>query len=140
MCIINKVIFMKKILSAAIILLSLFLLSSCSGPSAVILDNSENSRFIDFYTEENYVYIECELNIYAEKDTKVRITAKDDDDVKTGLLSSPVLVGINKDNNSESFSLKAGENKVSVLFKGEYNGVFQISQREIPRFIIIEKD
>lgn len=106
--------------------------------ATVILDNSDKSYFVDFYTEGDEVYIECVLNIYANEDTEVTITATDTDDVKIGLLESPVLEGINKDNNKKSFDLKAGENEVTVLFNGNYAGVYQITEREIPRFIEIK--
>ena len=103
----------------------------------VILDNSDKSYFVDFYTEGDEVYIECILNIYANKDTTVSITSTDTDDVKIGLLDSPILEGINKADGKKKFDLKAGENEVAVLFKGGYAGVYQISAREIPRFIEI---
>lgn len=106
--------------------------------ATVILDNSDKSYFVDFYTEGNEVYIECVLNIYANEDTEVTITATDTDDVKIGLLESPVLEGINKADNKKSFDLKAGENEVTVLFNGNYAGVYQITAREIPRFIEIK--
>lgn len=130
---------MKKLLSVLLII-SVFLLSAgCAAKTDIILDNSPNSRFIDFYTDENYVYIECELNIYAEEDSKVRISASDFDNVETGLLKKEKLVGVDK-SGGEVFSLKRGENKVQVLFRGDYAGVYMISQREIPRFIKIEKE
>lgn len=106
--------------------------------ATVILDNSDKSYFVDFYTEGDEVYIECVLNIYANEDTEVTITATDTDNVKIGLLESPVLEGINKDNNKKSFDLKAGENEVTVLFNGDYAGIYQITAREIPRFIEID--
>lgn len=106
--------------------------------ATVILDNSDKSYFVDFYTEGDEVYIECVLNIYANEDTEVTITATDTDNVKIGLLESPILEGINKDNNKKSFDLKAGENEVTVLFNGDYAGIYQITAREIPRFIEID--
>lgn len=105
--------------------------------ATVILDNSDKSYFVDFYTEGDEVYIECVLNIYANEDTEVTITATDTDNVKIGLLESPVLEGINKADNKKSFDLKAGENQVTVLFNGDYAGIYQITAREIPRFIEI---
>lgn len=106
--------------------------------ATVILDNSDKSYFVDFYTEGDEVYIECVLNIYANEDTEVTITATDTDNVKIGLLESPVLEGINKADNKKSFDLKAGENEVTVLFNGDYAGIYQITAREIPRFIEID--
>lgn len=105
--------------------------------TTVILDNSDKSYFVDFYTEGDEVYIECVLNIYANEDTTVSITATDTDDVKIGLLNSPILEGINKADGKKNFDLKAGENEVTVLFNGDYAGIYQISAREIPRFIEI---
>lgn len=130
--------FMKKLVTVIIILV-LISFSACSGQPKIILDNSSNSRFIDFYTEKDSVYFECELNVYAEKECEVKISAIDNDNVETGLLKSNTLVGINKENGDDVFALQSGENNVTVLFKGEYSGIYQISAREIPRFITIEK-
>ena len=129
---------MKKFLSVLLTALLLLLTAGCGEKTDIILDNSENSRFIDFYTDENCVYIECELNIYAEEASEVRISAADFDDVETGLLKNEKLVGVDK-TGKETFSLKKGENRVSVLFRGDYAGVYMIAEREIPRFIKIEK-
>lgn len=133
------VIIMKKFLSFAMVLSVLFTLSACGKKTNVILDNSEKSRFIDFYTESNYAYIECELNIYAEKPVEVKISATDFDNVETGLLKNQNLIGIDKTDSDEIFSLEAGENTVNVLFRGDYAGAFMIAERRIPRFIIIEQ-
>ena len=132
--------FMKKLLFIILLIILTLGLCSCGASPEVVLDNSENSRFIDFYTEDGYVYIECELNIYAEADAKVRITATDIEDRQSGLLKSDALTGIDKTDGDELFSLKKGEQKVTVLFRGEYGGVFLLTQREIPRFINIETE
>lgn len=106
--------------------------------AVVILDNSDKSSFVDFYTEDDKVYIECILNIYANEETEVTITATDTDNVKMGLLESPELVGVDKGDKDRTFNLKGGENEVTVLFEGDYAGIYQISAREIPRFIEIK--
>lgn len=106
--------------------------------AVVILDNSDKSSFVDFYTEGDKVYIECVLNIYANEKTTVTITATDTDNVKMGLLQSPVLSGIDKTDGDRTFELKGGENEVAVLFEGDYAGIYQIAAREIPRFIEIK--
>ena len=131
---------MKKIILFLITAVLVFGISACGVQPKVILDNSDNSRFIDFYTEDGYVYIECELNVYSDSDTEARINATDIDDVKSGLLKNENLTGIDKADGDETFTLKKGEQKVTVLFRCEYGGVFLISEREIPRFISIEKE
>lgn len=121
-----------------LLILAIIGLCSCGNKkSTVILDNSEKSYFVDFYTEGDSVYIECVLNIYSGSDTEATIGAVDTDNVKSGLLKSPALTGIDKSDMDETFSLLAGENEVTVLFKGEYAGIFNIDKREIPRFIDI---
>lgn len=130
----------KKILKIAIIIAAIALVGVLFGSfdknnATVILDNSDKSYFVDFYTEGDKVYIECVLNIYANKDTEVSISATDTDNVKIGLLDSPTLTGIDKSDNNTKFDLKAGENEVAVLFEGDYAGIYQIYEREIPRFI-----
>lgn len=135
---------MKKILKIIIPVLIVIILivtgifAFNKNDATVILDNSDKSYFIDFYTEDDKVYIECVLNIYANEDTSVSITATDTDNVKMGLLESPELTGIDKSDSDKTFDLKAGENEVTVLFEGDYAGIYQIFAREIPRFIEVK--
>lgn len=135
---------MKKILKIIIPVLIVIILivtgifAFNKNDATVILDNSDKSYFIDFYTEDDKVYIECVLNIYANEDTSVSVTATDTDNVKMGLLESPELTGIDKSDSDKTFDLKAGENEVTVLFEGDYAGIYQIFAREIPRFIEVK--
>lgn len=124
------------LLIAAVIIAGIFIFKK--NNAVVILDNSEKSYFVDFYIDGDKVYFECVLNIYSDKDTKATVSATDADNVKTGLLKSSKLIGIDKTDNDTTFNLKAGENEVTVLFEGEYDGVPQIFAREIPRFIEVE--
>lgn len=132
---------MKKILKKSLpVWLVISVIVTCAfvfkkDTATVILDNSDKSYFVDFYTEDDKVYIECVLNIYSNEDTKVTISATDTDNVKIGLLESPELVGIDKSDNDRTFRLKGGENEVTVLFEGNYAGIYQIFARDIPRFI-----
>lgn len=130
---------MKKAISFLICFVSVFTLSSCSVEKTPILDNSDKSYFVDFYTDEDYVYIECVLNIYNPNNTptEVSVYAIDNEDVDIGLLKNPNLTAVDKDSGKETFSLKSGENTVTVLFRGDYAGIYQITERAIPRFIYI---
>lgn len=133
---------MKKYISLIICAVLLFSLSSCSIEKTPILDNSDNSYFVDFYTDDDYVYIECVLNIYNPNNTEseVKISAIDNEDVEIGLLKSKNLVAIDKESEKDVFCLKSGENAITVLFRGEYAGIYQITSREIPRFIYISEN
>lgn len=133
---------MKKYISLIICAVLLFSLSSCSVEKTPILDNSGNSYFVDFYTDDDYVYIECVLNIYNPNNTEseVKISAIDNEDVEIGLLKSKNLVAIDKESEKDVFRLKSGENTITVLFRGEYAGIYQITSREIPRFIYITEN
>lgn len=133
---------MKKYISLIICAVLLFSLSSCSVEKTPILDNSDNSYFVDFYTDDDYVYIECVLNIYNPNNTEseVKISAIDNEDVEIGLLNSKNLVAIDKESEKDVFRLKSGENTITVLFRGEYAGIYQITSREIPRFIYISEN
>ena len=133
---------MKKYISLIICAVLLFSLSSCSVEKTPILDNSDNSYFVDFYTDHDYVYIECVLNIYNPNNTEseVKISAIDNEDVEIGLLKSKNLVAIDKESEKDVFRLKSGENTITVLFRGEYAGIYQITSREIPRFIYISEN
>lgn len=133
---------MKRIVSVLLIIFIVFSLSSCSVEKTPILDNSDKSYFVDFYTDDDYVYIECVLNIYNPNNTEseVKITAIDNEDVEIGLLKSANLTAIDKDTQEDVFKLKSGENEITVLFKGDYAGIYQITSRAIPRFIQIEEN
>lgn len=133
---------MKKAISILICFVSVFTLASCTVEETPILDNSDKSYFVDFYTDEDYVYIECVLNIYNPNNTpsEVSVSAVDNEDVDIGLLKNPNLTAIDKDSGKETFSLKSGENTVTVLFRGDYAGIYQITERAIPRFIIITQE
>ncbi len=130
---------MKKAISFLICFVLVFTFSSCSVEKTPILDNSDNSYFVDFYTDEDYVYIECVLNIYNPNNTptEVSVYAVDNEDVDIGLLENPSLTAVDKNSGKETFSLKSGENTVTVLFRGDYAGIYQITERAIPRFIYI---
>lgn len=131
---------MKKAFSLLLCTVLFLSLCSCSIDKTPVLDNSENSYFVDFYTEGDTVYIECVLNILNPNntETEVSIYATDEEDVEIGLLESPRLTAVDKESGEDTFSLKSGENTVTVLFKGDYAGIFQITQRDLPRFISIE--
>lgn len=133
---------MKKIISLLICAVLLFSLCSCSVEKTPILDNSDKSYFVDFYTDDSYVYIECVLNIYNPNNTEaeVRISAIDNEDVEIGLLKSATLTAIDKESEDEVFRLKSGENTITVLFRGDYAGIYQITSRELPRFICITEN
>ena len=133
---------MKKAIPFLICFVLVFTLSSCSVEKTPILDNSDKSYFVDFYTDEDYVYIECVLNIYNPNNTptEVSVYAIDNEDVDIGLLKNPNLTAVDKDSGKETFSLKSGENTVTVLFRGDYAGIYQITERAIPRFIYITQN
>ena len=96
---------MKKYISLIICAVLLFSLSSCSVEKTPILDNSGNSYFVDFYTDDDYVYIECVLNIYNPNNTEseIKISAIDNEDVEIGLLKSKNLVAIDKESEKDVF-------------------------------------
>ncbi|MDD6276488.1 MAG: hypothetical protein PUB20_06680 [Clostridia bacterium] len=129
---------MKKAAVFIVAFCLVFTLASCSREEAVFsVDNSDKSSFIDFYTIENEVCIECELNVYSSEDgANVRIYAIDSEDVEIGLLKNEKLTGKTADGN-DVFTLKKGENTITVIFTGEYAGIYQISERRLPRFIYI---
>ena len=133
---------MKKFILLILCAVLLFSLSSCSVEKAPILDNSDKSYFVDFYTDDDYVYIECVLNIYNPNNTEAegKISAIDNEDVEIGLLKNENLTAIDKENQKDIFRLKSGENTVTVLFKGDYAGIYQITSRSIPRFITISEN
>ena len=133
---------MKRAVSIFICFFLIFSLSSCSVEKTPILDNSGNSYFVDFYTDDEYVYIECVLNIYNPNNTEseVKISAIDNEDVEIGLLKNADLTAVEKDSGKDVFRLKSGENTVTVLFRGDYAGIYQITERAIPRFIYITEN
>lgn len=133
---------MKRIILIISCVSLLFLLPSCSVEKTPILDNSDKSYFVDFYTDDDRVYIECVLNIYNPNNTEaeIKISAIDNEDVEIGLLKSANLTAVDKENGKDSFRLSSGENTVTVLFCGDYAGIYQITERAIPRFIYITEN
>ena len=81
---------MKKIIAVLLCFGFVFALDSCSIEKTPILDNSSNSYFVDFYTDDDYVYIECVLNIYNPNNTEAEVTisAIDNEDVDEGQAQS----------------------------------------------------
>lgn len=131
---------MKKAIRMLFTVLLLFSLAACTQSKEVFtVDNSDKSYFVDFYTNEDEVILECVLNIYSSVDgAKVKIYAVDRDNVETGLLTDEILTGKSADG-EEIFTLNKGENTVTVNFTGEYGGIYQINSRTLPRFIYITK-
>lgn len=128
---------MKKASKLFFILCLILSLCACSGGEFFAVDSSDKSYFVDFYTTGDKVAIECVLNIYSSADNaKVKISAVDSEDVEIGLLENETLTGETTDG-EEIFTLNNGENELTVIFKGEYAGIYQITSRTIPRFITV---
>lgn len=97
--------------------------------------NYEKSFFSDFHVEEAKVYIECVLCIEnnTAKQHKVKFIAESEEDKENGLIMDSKLNGYNEDLETSLFDIESGENRITVIFVGNYGGVEQKVNRLLPR-------
>jgi hypothetical protein len=101
----------------------------------------DKSMLIDFHEEDGMVHIIClvTLNNKTNEDVTVKINGFSQEDVENGLLVNAHLSGINVENQSDTFLLKAKTySEFLVDFSGEFAGVAQKTDRLIPDVVEIE--
>ena len=130
---------MKKIIVIMLIISSIIMLPSCEKPQQEVLGlDQENSCFMGFEVENNFVYLECWLYItnMRNKDLEFTISADFTEDVELGLLKNPILYACDELNNKQIFTIKAGAaENFKCTFVGEYAGVYQRHDRMLPEDI-----
>lgn len=100
--------------------------------------NYEKSFFSDFDVEEDKVYIECVLCIENNtgKQHKVKFIAESEEDKENGLIKDSKLNGYNEDLETSLFDIEPGENRITVIFVGNYGGVKQKVNRLLPKIYL----
>lgn len=128
----------KKIIVFGMIVSALLSLFSCYKESISI--NTQESYYSHFKVEDEKVYIYCNLFIdnSSEDEADVKLIASFEEDVKNGLLTEAVLNGYLVDSEKQTLHLEKGENRVEVVFIGEYAGKNQKHDRMLPHIQIIK--
>ena len=101
----------------------------------------EKSSLVEFYEDDGIVHIICRITLHntTSEDQTIRIRGVSQEDVDNGLLLSPYLSGVNAEDHSELFQIKAGQySEFLVDFWGEYAGTHQKEDRLVPDVIEVE--
>lgn len=130
----------QKFLIVFLLSLSFIGLCLCSCQKREISIDEEESFYSDFKIENNKVYIYCNVLIKnPNKDgTKITLNGVFEDDVKNGLLKESLLTGYASDFETTEFGLQKGDNRIEVVFIGDYAGKEQKYDRLLPEIKITE--
>lgn len=120
--------------------LSLIALCLYSCQKREINIGEKESFYSDFKIENNKVYIYCDVLIKNpdKDDAKIALSGVFENDVKNGLLKEPLLNGYASDFETTEFNLKNGDNRIEVVFIGDYAGKNQKYDRLLPEIKIIK--
>jgi len=126
----------------ACVLLLLLALCGCAETAFNNIEIcQEKCSLVEFYEENGVVHIICKVTLQntTNEDVTVRISGVSQEDVTGGLLLNPSLSGMNVEDQSELFILKAGQySEVLVDFCGEFAGTLQKQDRLVPDVIELE--
>ncbi|MBE7059630.1 MAG: hypothetical protein E7389_02265 [Ruminococcaceae bacterium] len=123
-----------------IFILSFMVLCFCSCQKKEISVDYKESFYNSFKIENNKVYIYCSVLIKnPNKDVaKIELSGVFKNDVKNGLLKESLLSGYASDCETTEFNLKNGDNRIEVVFIGNYAGKNQKYDRLLPDINISE--
>ena len=123
-----------------VFVLSFIVLCLCSCQKRKISIDGKESFYSSFKIENNKVYIYCDVLIKnPNKDgAKISLSGIFDNDAKNGLLKESLLTGYASDFETTEFNLKNGDNRIKVVFIGEYAGNNQKYDRLLPEIKISE--
>lgn len=129
---------MKKLIAFLCVICITLGLVACSSNGVKI--DKKQSFFSDFKVENEKVYIYCTLFIENLQDSQktVELKATFEDDAKNGLLKNASLYGYATDKSTKNFKLHSGENKIEVVFIGDFAGTNKKQDRLLPDIEIIE--
>ncbi len=97
--------------------------------------NHDESFFMNFWVEDEKAYIECYLTIESKMDYDVSIEGHFPLD-EGKLLKDRSIYAYDKETGNDKFKLVRGTNKFTVVFIGEYGGIFQKADRLLPGITI----
>ena len=100
----------------------------------------EKSYFNNFKIVNDVVSFDCIIFINNKYDSQktVEIYANDYKDVRNGLLSNPLLKGVNTETLDNRFVLNKGENYFKISFQGQYATGTQKADKLLPEEIEIK--
>ena len=130
----NKNLNISKIIICVLMLTVIFTCAGCK-PAAEVRVNTNESFFSDFYVLDNKVYIKCELLVQNTFgiDKAVKFSALCEDDKAGGLLKEAQIAGYQADYIGQVFSVKPGDNALTVYFIGEFGGTEIKQNRLLPQ-------
>ena len=130
---------MKQKISV-IIAFTIILLCICSCRKNEISIDNDESFYSDFKIEDDKVYIHCSVLVKnpGNDNAKISLSGVFENDKKIGLLKEELLNGYSDDCETTEFNLKRGDNRIEVVFIGDYAGTNQKYDRLLPRIIINE--
>lgn len=123
-----------------ILVLSFMVLCFCSCQKREISIDGKESFYSGFEIENDKVYIYCNVLIKnPNKDVaKIALSGIFENDAKNGLLKETMLTGYASDLETTEFNLENGDNRIEVVFIGDYAGKSQKYDRLLPQIKISE--
>lgn len=100
----------------------------------------EKSYFHNYKILNNVVSFDCEIFINNKYDSQkvVEIYANDYKNVRNGLLSQPLLKGVDTETLDNRFVLNKGENHIKISFQGQHATSNQKADKLLPKEIEIK--
>lgn len=97
------------------------------------------SFFSEYSVDGNNVYIKCEITVINRTSEVIKVGFFADflEDVQLGLLKDTKLKGYKEDKRTEEFYLQKGQNRIVVVFIGEFAGTNQKANRNLPLIEIV---
>ena len=127
----------SKLLIFSLVMIMVFALCSCQKKEIRI--DAEESFYCDFEVKDDKVLIYCTILIEnpTNAEADIMLSANFENDVKSGLLKESPLDGYQSDLETKTFKLVEGDNRVDVVFMGEYAGTYQKHDRLLPEIQLI---
>jgi hypothetical protein len=96
------------------------------------------SFFTNFFVDSDKVYISCELLVRntTNANQTIGLNAYIPEDVTQGLLKSAELRGYKDDKETYKFCIPKGEERIKVIFIGDFAGVKMKTNRMLPKIEI----
>lgn len=125
-----------KVIAVTCIIIACFCFIACRPEQRVLLVQEE-SFFSDYEIKDGRVILTCYLTFYNPYSSEVKVNVYGDfsKDVENGLLKSSELIG--HCDGEEILVLSPEKTSIYVTFIGDYGGVPQKHNRELPDIEVI---
>lgn len=111
------------------------------GSYKTIKIDTDKSSFSNFKIENDKVYIYCNLLIFnpdeSETEAETALIGLFDKEAEEGLLKKAELDGYSIDLKNKVFKLKGGDNRIDVVFVGDYAGNSQKYDESLPKITLV---